>query len=44
MASVVLDAIMIKLGRWNVEFPGVTCVTTKFPLPQELFFKTEGNH
>lgn len=44
MVSVVLDVIMIKLGIWNVEFTGVAGVTTKFPLPPELFFKIAGNH
>ncbi len=43
MASVVLDAIMIKPGVWNVEFTGVTSVATKFLLLRELFFKTAGN-
>ena len=44
MAFAVLDAVMIKLGKWNVEFTGVTNVATKFRLRQGLFFKTAGNH
>lgn len=43
VASGVLDATMIRPGIWNEVFIGVPSAATKFPLPQELFFKTAGN-